>query len=245
LEQQTTAQEQMLDRVNQRAQGILEESQVIFTRQSQTLQEVGSHAQQVMDSARQNLELALSNIDATLQQTKRTVQEELSSFRLEYQTALTQFFHEQNQMLEGTLGTQREGLQKVIESLDSVFKEEANLIKKSMDDILNTTKQVSDLINKTGFMEGVRITQLTELTDKVARQMSNLQKTYADLTDQLKEVLRKSQEHTQEIIGIAWQHEKEFFEKADESVAKLMKKIIDSADYLVAAEQDRQNRLKG
>ena len=93
--------------------------------QSNTLKSVGDEAASLMHDARDSLVSGLQNIDGIIQKTSQIVQQELEQFRLTYQASLQDFFNEQNNLLEGSLGQQREGLAKVVANLQGVFQEES------------------------------------------------------------------------------------------------------------------------
>ena len=228
----------MLNKVNERTEGILTNSQQLFTQQNETLREVGTNAVLLMNGAKENLEGTLQNVDSMLQQTRQTVQDELSNFRFQYQAALSSFFEEQNNLLEGTLGEQREGLKRVVDSLDAVFKDEEERITQSMDKIRDTTETVVRMLNTLGLADGSRLVLLTELNRKAVDQMNRLEQSYRGLVEQLEGTLQRSNLHISETLEKAWRHEERFFSEAADATAQISSTLLETANYiLVSAEQ--------
>ncbi len=238
LQQQVNAQESMLNKVNERTEGILNNSQQLFTQQNETLREVGTNAILLMNGAKENLEGTLQNVDSMLQQTRLTVQDELSNFREQYQEALSSFFQEQNNLLEGTLGEQREGLKRVVDSLDAVFKDEEERITRSMDSIRDTTETVVRMLNTLGLVDGTRLEALTELNRKIVNQMNSLEQSYRGLVEQLEGTLQKSNSHISETLEKAWRHEERFFSDATDAIEQISSRLLETASYILeSAEQ--------
>jgi hypothetical protein len=238
LQRQVDVQESMLNKVNERTEGILTNSQQLFTQQNETLREVGTNAVLLMNGAKENLEGTLQNVDSMLQQTRQTVQDELSNFRFQYQAALSSFFEEQNNLLEGTLGEQREGLKRVVDSLDAVFKDEEERITQSMDKIRDTTETVVRMLNTLGLADGSRLVLLTELNRKAVDQMNRLEQSYRGLVEQLEGTLQRSNLHISETLEKAWRHEERFFSEAADATAQISSTLLETANYiLVSAEQ--------
>ncbi|MFM6401483.1 MotA/TolQ/ExbB proton channel family protein, partial [Planktothrix sp.] len=70
-------------------------------------------------------ELSAEKAADTFKGIRLDFEEELQKFRNEYQESLNNFFTEQNQLLQETLGQQRDGLAQVVDSLKTVFIEDS------------------------------------------------------------------------------------------------------------------------
>jgi MotA/TolQ/ExbB proton channel family len=247
LTKQTVIQEQMLQNVEDRMNTILSNTEQAFEQQSNTLELVGEKASNLMNMAGNNLLGTLGNIDAMLQNTRQTVQDELNNFRETYQESLDKFFKEQNNLLESTLGTQRQGLSDVVIELQIAFQEEADRRKQltqqldeNLENIQRTVGVVSKLVNTVGLHDGARIAQMQELSQNMGTQVNNLERSYRDLNTRYEESLRIGNEQLSEYFQRAIVHEQKFFEEADSSTAKLCNTLLKAADYLVATEKSRR-----
>jgi biopolymer transport protein ExbB/TolQ len=247
LSKQTASQEQMLQNVEDRMNTILSNTDRAFQQQSNTLKLVGDTASMLMDKAGDNLLGTLENIDGMLQNTRQTVQDELNNFRETYQESLDKFFKEQNNLLESTLGTQRQGLSDVVIELQIAFQEEADRRKQlsqqlddNLEKIQRTAGVVSKLVNTVGLHDGARIAQMQELSQDMGVQINNLERSYRDLNTRYEESLRIGNEQLSEYFQRAIVHEHKFFEEADSSTAKLCNTLLKAADYLVATEKTRR-----
>ncbi len=116
LERSFQMQRSLLDDVQQRTEGILEQSQGSFASQAQVLQAVGEETVATMTQARSQLVASLDTIDRLIQDSRQTVERELERFRLDYQDALDNYFSQQNELLKYTLVKQRQGLETVVDS---------------------------------------------------------------------------------------------------------------------------------
>jgi biopolymer transport protein ExbB/TolQ len=247
LTKQTASQEQMLQNVKDRMNTILSNTHQAFEQQSNTLELVGDKASKLMDTAGNNLLSTLGNIDGMLQNTRQTVQDELNNFRETYQESLDKFFKEQNNLLESTLGTQRQGLSDVVIELQIAFQEEADRRKQlsqqlddNLEKIQRTAGVVSKLVNTVGLHDGARIAQMQELSQEMGTQINNLERSYRSLNTRYEESLRIGNEQLSEYFQRAIVHEHKFFEEADSSTAKLCNTLLKAADYLVATEKTRR-----
>ncbi|MCV3212577.1 hypothetical protein OGM63_03360 [Plectonema radiosum NIES-515] len=130
---------------------ILAQANTAFEQQTNTLETVGNQACKLMNRSQENLIATLGNIDHTLTATRQTVQDDLTQFREQYQANLQAFFIEQNNLLEGTLGKQRDGLAAVVTNLDTVFQDEAKRrseLTQEVDQSMNKIQATVQQINK-------------------------------------------------------------------------------------------------
>lgn len=192
LHTQAEQEQKMLDGVQERMMGILSATHTAFQTQSNTIQSIGNQASQLMDRARENLVGSLENVDGMLQNTRQTVQQELEQFRLNYQAALQKFFTEQNNLLESSLGKQRQGLAQVVVALQQVFREEsekrkelAGQVDQSLVKIQETVVSVSDFANAVGMNSSERLAQLQELAKLTGKEVQRVESTYDNMVTQL------------------------------------------------------------
>ncbi|XWK90403.1 MAG: hypothetical protein U7127_10245 [Phormidium sp.] len=212
----------------------------IFDRQANNLSQVGNAASQQMNEARENLNSTLSNIDSVLQNTRLTVQGELENFRINYQAALQEFFSQQNQLLEGTLGEQRQGLANVVEKFKQVFEEEYHRRTAFSQEIQETTKVVSNLANTIGLTSSERLAQLQELARTIGGEASRVDKAYQNLTNEFNQALGSWNKELVAYFQRKSEFESNFFTKADAATEKVCHQLLQAANYLVAAENTRK-----
>ncbi|MFB2935021.1 hypothetical protein ACE1B6_07055 [Aerosakkonemataceae cyanobacterium BLCC-F154] len=212
----------------------------IFDRQANNLSQVGNAASQQMNEAKENLNSTLSNIDSVLQNTRLTVQGELENFRINYQAALQEFFSQQNQLLEGTLGEQRQGLANVVENFKGVFEEEYHRRTAFFQEIQETTKVVSNLANTIGLSSSERLVQLKELAETIGDEASRVDKAYQNLTDKFNQALGSWNKELVDYFQRKSEFEMNFFTKADAATEKVCHQLLQAANYLVAAENTRK-----
>jgi hypothetical protein len=251
---QATEQKAMLYAITSQTQAILQEANSAFQSQSTTLQTVGVEAANLMDTAKENLNSTLTNIDTTLQNTRQTVQDELENFRMDYQASLNTFFDRQNNLLNETLGMQREGLGDVVASLQQTFNDEAEKrqqmsqqVDESMNKILKTTKTVSNLANALGMSSSERLAQLQELSGTIGGEAHRVETAYKSMTNQFEQTLEKGNKELSGYLSNANESYTNYFKDFDFATAQVYKELnstsgelLKAAQYLVVA-ADRQN----
>ena len=241
LQTQAETERQMLEEFQSRTVEII-------NTQTKTITTAGKEASQLMDTARENLTATLSNIDTMLQQTRITVQEELQAFRLNYQSALQDFFNSQNQLLEGTLGEQRKGLTEVVQNLNQAFEEEyqrRQTLHANMETSLQKTTETVNIVgrfaNSIGLTSGERLEQIREITRVVGKEAQRIDQSYENLVTRFNQGLEASNQHLVSYLGQAEASEQKFFTQADEATTKISNQLLQAANYLVAAESNRRN----
>jgi DNA anti-recombination protein RmuC len=250
LTTQSIAQREMLDAITSQTTEILKEANFAFQSQSTTLENL-------MNTAKDNLNSTLSNIDTTLQNTRQTVQNELENFRVEYQSSLNTFFDQQNNLLNETLGKQREGLSEVVSSLQKTFNDEAEKrqqmsqqVDKSMQNVLNTTQKVSNLANVLGLSSSERLGELQELSRTIGGEAHRVEKAYQSMTDQFEKALVQGNEELARYLDKANESYVGYFTAFDSATTKVYKELnntsgelLKAAQYLVVA-VDHQDRVE-
>ena len=254
LHTQAEVEKQMLTGVEARMTNILQTSHTAFQTQTNTLATLGNEASVLMNNARENLVGSLQNIDGMLQNTRQTVQEELEHFRQGYQASLQDFFTQQNNLLESTLGEQRQGLAQVVEDLQTAFQAEATKrqmlgqeVDRSMTKIQGTVEIVSNLANTVGLNSGARMAQIQELSQGMGKQIRELESAYNNLSNKFSESLQQRDDQLKQrddqltkYLHRANESNTEFFTQADEATAKLCNNLLLAANYLVAAEDNNR-----
>jgi hypothetical protein len=247
LHTQAEEEKQMLTDVEARMTNILQTSHTAFQTQTNTLATLGNEASGLMNNARENLVGSLQNIDGMLQNTRQTVQEELEHFRQGYQASLQDFFTQQNNLLESTLGEQRQGLAQVVEDLQTTFQAEATKrqmlgqeVDRSMTKIQGTVEVVSNLASTVGLNSSARMAQIQELSYGMGKQVLQLESAYNNFANQFSESLQKKDEQLTKHLHRAIESNTEFFTQADKATAELCNNLLLAANYLVAAEDNNR-----
>jgi hypothetical protein len=237
----------MLDNTEKRVTNILEQSQKSHSEQVRIIEQVGNTATGLMDNARENLAQTLSNVDKVLIDTKDTVTEQLDNFRLTYQESLDSFFKEQNNLLESTLGQQREGLAKVVEDCSDVFKEEYTRRKELSTDLgsnLNEMQQAIDVVNSlvqaVKLVESSHINQIEQTAKTIGLQVGKLEKSYSSSSDLFGELLKQIPTELNTYFERANKSNEEFFTEMDKASAQIHTRLLQSAEYLISSETQRR-----
>ncbi len=241
LQERARVEQEMLQATRTGIIQILTQANRAFQEQTNTLETVGNQASILMNDAKNNFLETLGNIDTTLTSTRETVKNDLTKFREEYQANLHAFFKEQNDLLEGTLGEQRDGLARVVTNLDCVFQEEAQRriqltqeVDRSMTQIRQAAREVGELVTAVGLNSSQRLLQLEDLARGIGEQVQGVRGEYRELSTSFRESL------------IAWQNhfdksQMQFFNEADSSMAKVCGGLLKTAEVLVAAHKNGDN----
>lgn len=247
LHTQAEVEKQMLQDVEARMSSILKDTHTAFQTQTNTLKATGNEASALMNHAKENLVGSLQNIDGMLQNTRQTVQDELERFRDGYQTSLQDFFTQQNNLLESTLGAQRQGLAQVVEDLQTAFQKEATKrqelaqeVDRSMTKIQGTVEVVTNLANTVGLNSGARLAQMQELSRNMGTQVLELKSAYQNLANQFNQSLQQGSEQLTKYLAKTAESEERFFNDTDRATAQLCNSLLQAANYLVAAEDSRK-----
>ena len=259
LETQAVQQKEMLQDVRASTEGILVKANEAFANQSNTLVTLGKEASGLMNEAKDSFIGTLGDIDGMLQKTSLTVQQELSQFRLDYQTALQDFFTQQNNLLNDTLGKQREGLASVVVNLQQTFSEEATQRKelsarvdRSLDRISETVKAVNDLASAMGMTSSERLGQLQELARTIGSEAHRVEHSYQSMTEQFNEALNSGNEKLNDYLKQADETYTRSIQDADRAAAEVCTRLNETshglmsvAEFLVAAATEMKNSNEG
>ena len=248
LRERAEIEQQMLQGVRDDIEQTINRTTITFQQQTNTLKTVGNQASGLMNEAKESLIATLGNIDNTLTTTRKTVQSDLTQFREEYQGNLQAFFTTQNNLLEGTLGKQRDGLAAVVTNLDTVFQHEATRrseLAKEVDNSMTTIHKAAEEVGKlaiaTGLNSNQRLMQLQELARDINEQVQAVKREYRELSTTSKELSATFNHNL-----TAWKNHFEnwqtkFFGEADNAMAKVWTNVLTTADVLVAAKNSGDN----
>jgi hypothetical protein len=247
LSNQAGIQKNMLDDTAGRVNDILTKSHETHDLQVKTLIKVGETASGLMDNARESLSLTLANVDSVLIETKNTVTEQLDQFRVTYQGSLDTFFTQQNNLLENTLGKQRDGLAEVVDKFNSVFIEEYNRRKElnldldeNVNSILEAVTTVNKMVDAVHMYESAHINQVEQSAKTIGLQVGQLQKSYQGSSDLFGELLTQIPDELNKYFDRANQSYEAFFSEMDKASAQIHNRLLQSAEYLISAESQRQ-----
>ncbi|MFM6192943.1 hypothetical protein [Planktothrix sp.] len=176
----------------------------------------------------------------------------MHKFRNEYQESLNNFFTEQNQLLQETLGQQRDGLAQVVDSLKTVFIEDSQHmseeIKTSMNTIKETVEKVSKLSNTLGLTSGERLAQLQELARTIGDEANQVSSDYQNMATQFNAALQAG---NQQLAGYLQQANEVYnnriqeFDTAMTTICQQLNstshQFMGVAQYLVSAANDLRN----
>ena len=215
---------------------VLQQAQITFQEQSVMLKTIGQEASGLMTSARTELVASLQDIDQRLQAMSEATQAQLEAFRLAYQENLQRFFEQQNNLLEGTLGQQRDGLAAVVERLDRVFQDEYDRrmeLNQALDDqrkrIAKTLRDVSTLVatSETLYTQD-RLDLLQALGDRLAESDRLLH----GITQQNQQMRAAWTQELNEYVQNLAQERGKFFNEADTAMAQVSGKLLDTANLI-------------
>ena len=245
---QTATQEVLVGTAREIREGtkeILTQAQMTFQEQNDILRTIGQETSGLMISARESLVLSLTNIDTRLQQMSDTTQQQLETFQVAYQRNLKEFFDRQNNLLEESLGKQRDGLAGVVNNLNVVFQEEYQRRKEISEDlslrvqeIQNATRAVAKLVNSVELSHPVRMTQLEEISRNVGDQLDRLERGNRQLTDNYQVSIQSLEQMLQQMID----GEQNFFKQADSSMARVSSGLLDAANVLVEVNREARGK---
>lgn len=159
----------------------MKESQDIFDNQTKVLEKVGEEASGLMSSAKDELISGLGDIDKKVISMSQTVQTELEAFREQYQQNLTNYFSQQNTLLEESLGKQRDGLNGVVENFRKVFESEYqtrhNLLQEltaQHTELQKSAKTIEQVAKAIGLNEASKMAELQDAARTMVERLDSL-----------------------------------------------------------------------
>ncbi|WP_319781767.1 hypothetical protein [Oceanisphaera sp. IT1-181] len=225
-----------------RIQALLHSTSANFDRQTDILEKTGQEAGQLMQSAREELERGLGDIDTKVLSMSKTVQSELESFRTQYQENMTNFFNDQNNLLEDTLGKQRNNLVEVVDKFKQVFEEEYQTrhtllqeLTAQHEQLQKSARTIEQLAKAIGLTETATMSQLQDVANTIGRHVGDLKKEYIQASSAFKEVTEGLPKAMEKYFTHANQSTELFFQNFDEASSKIHNRLAQAADFLVDA----------
>lgn len=247
LDHQTDLQKVLLDQTAERFDGVIQNSISAFEKQSDVLRDVGEHAAKLMDSSRDNLQQTLGSIEGSLLQTKQVVEQELQLFRTNYQASLTDFFLQQNNLLEQTLGSQRDGLAKVVTDCNNVFVEEYQRRKElstalgvSLKEMQQAVDLVSNLVQSVRMLDAAYVNTIEQAASSIGRQIAGFERQHQSTQQVLNQFMKEVPESLNSYFAKANDSHIKFFTGMDEAATRIHQRLLQSAEYLVSAQITKQ-----
>ncbi|MDB5099226.1 MAG: hypothetical protein JWM80_3647 [Cyanobacteria bacterium RYN_339] len=159
-----------------------------------------------------------------------------------HQGMLVELFNGQNQVLEASLGRQRQGLEGVVAELERVLKRDLELRAAGQAEhgrailaLRETTTELQAQAGTIGRESAARIHQMAELTSLVGAQVAAVDKSYAGLVASLDAAMAGSNEQLKRYLETAESRQTHFFDTYDMAVTKLYEKLLQAANYLAEA----------
>ena len=196
-----------------------------------------------MDSARENLEQGLGNIDQQINRIKESLQKELESFRVEYQANLSDYFHQQNDQLEGLLGKQKDGLLTVIEKYKDAYTEDLSQRVKfveqtqtAVQEIVESTQTLENLVQAVSLFDNAQAVELITQTHHNTEGVVALNKSYTEATDKFSETITQLEGSLTNYFENTTEKTEKFFKEVDAASATIMTNLTSAANALVVAQ---------
>jgi len=242
LDKRVLSEKSLFTATEERIVTLLNQTSKSFEEQNSVLKQTGDEASKLMESARQELELGLGDIDEKVIGMSRTVQTELESFREQYQTNLTDFFTQQNNLLEDTLGNQRNNLVEVVDKFKQVFIEEYqtrhNLLQEltlQHEQLQDSASTIQKLAKAIGLTETSTMSELQDIANTMGRNVGELKKEYIMASSAFKEITEGLPKAMEQYFKDANQSTEVFFKSFDDAAGRIHNRLAQAADFLVDA----------
>ena len=233
--------------MEQRIGQLVNDSQDIFKQQADSITQVGKDASDVMQSARHELEQGLGDIDSKVQSMSQTVQKELETFREQYQQNLTSYFTQQNNLLEDSLGKQRDGLNGVVDNFRTVFESEYktrhNLLQEltaQYEKLQASAKTIEQVAKAIGLNEASKMAELQDAAQTMGREIAQLKKEYSKASAAFNDVTENLPKAMDDYFSRANSSFEVFFKDFDESASSIHNKLSQAAGYLINSQVQRR-----
>ncbi|EKM24781.1 hypothetical protein [Vibrio sp. HENC-03] len=247
LSERQQAEQVLFSNVEKRIGTLLEESQTVFEKQTDVLESVGAEASQLMNSAKTELISGLGDIDTKVINMSNTVQTELEAFRKQYQENLTEFFTRQNNLLESSLGKQRDGLNGVVDNFRKVFEEEYQTRHGLLQELtaqyqkLEKSAQTLERVAKAiGLNDSSKMAELQNAATTMSQEISSLKKEYTTASAAFTQVTEELPKAMDDYYARATKSFETFFNDFDHASSKIHNRLAQAANYLVSAQEVRQ-----
>ncbi|WP_196597763.1 hypothetical protein [Aliivibrio fischeri] len=247
VESRREGEKQLFTEMESRISTLLNDSQIIFKQQADTIEKVGSDASAVMISAKTELEQGLGDIDQKVKSMSHTVQTELEAFREQYQQNLTNYFTQQNQLLEDSLGKQRDGLNGVVDNFRQVFESEYQIRHNLLQELTaqhaklqESAKTIEQVAKAIGLNEASKMAELQDAAQTMGREISQLKLEYSKAAATFNDVTENLPKAMDDYFTRANQSFEGFFTDFDTAASSIHNKLSQAAGYLINSQV--QNR---
>lgn len=265
LDERQTKEKALFDGVESRINALIEGSSDAFKQQTSVLENVGEQASKLMTSAKEELEAGLGDIDSKVKSMSATVQSELEMFREQYQQNLTSYFEQQNNLLEGSLKKQRDGLNDVVDNFRKVFESEYQARHNLLQELtaqyqkLEASAQTVERVAKAiGLNEASKMAELqnaaqsmsreialfqkehVSASEELGKQIANLKKEYATATSTFVDVTENLPKAMDDYFSRANSSFETFFKDFDQSASSIHNKLSQAAGYLINSQVQRR-----
>jgi len=228
--------------VENRLGALLDKTNASFEEQTKVISQTGESASLLMNNAREQLEIGLGDIDTKVLNMSRTVQSELETFRSQYQENLNDFFNQQNNLLEDTLGKQRNNLIEVVDRFKGVFEHEYqtrhNLLQEltaQYQHLQSSVVTIERLVKAIGLTESSTFSQLEDIARNTGIQVGELKKQYTEASAVFKEITEGLPKAMHQYYEQANQSTELYFKGFDEAASKIHNRLAQAADFLIEA----------
>ena len=228
--------------VENRLGALLDKTNASFEEQTKVISQTGESASLLMNNAREQLEIGLGDIDTKVINMSRTVQSELETFRSQYQENLNDFFNQQNNLLEDTLGKQRNNLIEVVDRFKGVFEQEYktrhNLLQEltaQYQHLQSSVVTIERLVKAIGLTESSTFSQLEDIARNTGIQVGELKKQYTEASAVFKEITEGLPKAMHKYYEQANQSTELYFKGFDEAASKIHNRLAQAADFLIEA----------
>jgi len=165
----------------------------------------------------------------------------------QHHEGLQVLFSAQHDALAAALSGQREGLIAVVADLERVLRRDAELRAagnqehaRAIGSVREATAELVRYAQAVGLHNGERIEQLQELARLVGDQVQAVDKSYAGLVTTLDQAMATGNTQLARYLETAAERQGHFFDSYDAAVTRLYEKLLQAANYLVEAEQQRR-----
>ncbi|NOI89788.1 chemotaxis protein [Vibrio splendidus] len=247
LSERQSAEQALFNNVESRIASLLKESQDIFDNQTKVLETVGEEASGLMSSAKDELISGLGDIDKKVISMSQTVQTELEAFREQYQQNLTNYFTQQNTLLEDSLGKQRDGLNGVVDNFRKVFESEYqtrhNLLQEltaQHTELQKSAKTIEQVAKAIGLNEASKMAELQDAARTMGREIGQLKLEYSKAAATFNDVTENLPKAMDEYFTRANQSFESFFGDFDTAASSIHNKLSQAAGYLINSQVQRR-----
>ncbi|MGC9401125.1 MotA/TolQ/ExbB proton channel family protein [Vibrio genomosp. F10 str. 9ZC157] len=224
---------------------MVSDSEIIFKDQAATLSNVGKESASLMSSAKHELVEGLGDIDNKVLGMSRTIQTELATFRDEYQQNLTTYFEEQNNALEKSLESQKDGLNQVVQNFAGVFKEEYDKRSQLITDLntqyaqlVDSTTRIQSMAKAIGLDRANSLSELQLHEQTLGRQVRELNTSFTKASEEFIKVAANMKPEMDDYFTRANKGVAEYFTSFDEVSSRIYTRLDRAAELFITAKEE-------